>query len=79
MTQIHAAIIVSGRVQGVGFRSGAKHKAKQLNLSCSAENTLDGKVNIKVEGEEKNVEEFFCWCQHGPPLAKVDQFSIRKT
>ncbi len=79
MAQIHAFITVTGRVQGVGFRAGAKHKAGQLNLNCRAENTLDGKVNIEVEGEEKAVDEFYAWCQHGPALAKVDQFSIRKT
>lgn len=92
MTQIHRTIKVNGRVQGVGFRAGASHKAKSLGLLGFVENNEDGSVHIEVEGEKEQVEQFTGWCHEGTMLSRVDSvliqakslqhyvdFSIRKT
>lgn len=91
MLKTHLSIQVTGRVQGVGYRAGALHKARQLGLTGWIQNNADGSVLIEVEGPQEQVDEFVRWCWRGPMLAKVekvttsigtvqhfDQFSIRK-
>lgn len=73
MTQIHLDIIVTGRVQGVGFRAGAAHKAKLLKLTGWAKNKSTNKVEISVEGSEKNILEFVNWCKEGTMLSIVEK------
>ena len=54
MDEMHA--IVTGRVQGVGFRATAKHHASQLKLVGFARNLPDGSVEICAQGEKKTLE-----------------------
>lgn len=91
MKQIHAKIMITGKVQGVGFRGGALHKAKQLGLNGWVKNNQNGGVEIEVEGSENEVGTFIDWCHEGTMLSRVDgvktsvgelkkyiNFSIRK-
>lgn len=52
-----AEALVSGRVQGVGFRDWARRRAGSLGLHGSATNLADGRVAITVEGPRPAVEE----------------------
>lgn len=45
--------LVSGRVQGVGFRWWARDTATELGLAGSATNLADGRVEVVVEGPEQ--------------------------
>ena len=54
-TRFH--LLISGRVQGVLFRQGARAKALELGLTGFAKNLLDGKVEIIVEGPKEKVKE----------------------
>ncbi|MFA5840302.1 MAG: acylphosphatase [Candidatus Margulisiibacteriota bacterium] len=56
MKRIH--IIYSGRVHGVGFRFTAVDLAIKNNLTGWVKNTLDGKVEIVVEGEETELDQY---------------------
>jgi len=47
-------ILVSGRVQGVGFRWWSADRARALGLAGSATNLGDGRVEIVVEGAEES-------------------------
>lgn len=49
--------VVSGRVQGVGFRDWARRRAGSLGLHGSAVNLADGRVAIAVEGPRPAVQE----------------------
>ena len=69
-TRFH--LLISGRVQGVLFRQGARAKALELGLTGFAKNLLDGKVEIIVEGPKEKVKEFIEWTNKGPGLARVD-------
>ena len=69
-------IVVSGRVQGVLYRAGARQKARELGLAGWAHNLIDGKVELVAEGEKEKVMEFAEWCRQGPPLAKVENVEI---
>ena len=62
---------VAGRVQGVGFRAWSERQARKLNLSGWVRNLSDGRVEIMVEGEEKDELSFWQACQKGPLFAKV--------
>ena len=63
--------IVSGRVQGVGFRAWAQKKADEFNLSGWVRNLSDGSVEIMVSGQETDELNFWQACQKGPLFAKV--------
>lgn len=69
-------MFVSGRVQGVLFRQGARAKALELRLTGWARNLIDERVEILCEGEKEKVEQFVEWCKKGPPFAKVEHVDI---
>jgi acylphosphatase len=63
--------LVTGRVQGVGFRYATASKANALNLSGWVKNLASGEVETIVQGETNNVEEFESWLWAGPKYARV--------
>jgi acylphosphatase len=64
-------LIVSGIVQGVGFRYFAKSSAEQLGLGGFAKNLPTGDVEIEVEGEQAAVAAFITHIERGPARSKV--------
>jgi acylphosphatase len=46
----------TGHVQGVGFRYTAQHLAKDHEVSGYVRNLPDGRVEMVVEGEEKDLD-----------------------
>ena len=69
-------LIVSGRVQGVWFRAGAREQALELGLCGWAKNCPDGTVEIHAEGDKKTLEQFITWCRKGPPAARVSALEV---
>ena len=74
-TNVH--VIISGRVQGVWFRSDTKQKAEQLGITGWVKNTIGGNVEAIFEGEEDIVKEMIDWCHRGPPLAQVEHVEVK--
>ena len=72
-----AHVLISGRVQGVWFRSSTKNIAEQFDLTGWVKNTSDGKVEAIFEGEEDNIIQMIKWCHKGPVNAKVDNIDIK--
>jgi acylphosphatase len=64
--------LISGRVQGVGFRAAARAEALRLGVSGHARNLRDGTVEVIVCGEDAVVDDLQAWLRHGPPGARVD-------
>ena len=64
--------LISGRVQGVGFRVFARTTAGREGLHGWVRNLPDGRVEISAEGEAEALERFERHVRHGPPGAKVD-------
>lgn len=68
-------ISISGRVQGVGFRYSAVHKAQQLGIKGFVKNMYDGSVFIEAEGDEISMDHFLIWCNKGPSFSRVEKVS----
>ena len=63
--------LVSGTVQGVGYRRYVQRHARDLGLSGSAENLPDGRVEVVAEGPPEHLEGLLHWLRRGPPHARV--------
>jgi acylphosphatase len=68
--------IVSGRVQGVGFRYFAQDAAVREGVSGFVRNLPDGSVEARVEGELEAVTRVERALAQGPPGARVDHLSV---
>jgi acylphosphatase len=62
---------IKGKVQGVGFRFFAQHKANQLGIKGWVKNSSKGVV-VMAQGDEKDLDTFMDYLWQGPPLARVD-------
>jgi acylphosphatase len=66
-------MIVSGRVQGVGFRYTARDEAQDLGLKGWVRNRPSGEVEIVAEGREDVLRMLAAWAHLGPPAAHVSR------
>ncbi len=64
-------VVVTGRVQGVGFRDWLVEEAERLGVSGWVRNRRDGSVEALFEGEPPMVAEVLRACRRGPPFARV--------
>ena len=71
-----AHIIVSGMVQGVGFRYFVYDRAVRLSLNGYVKNLYNGDVEIEVEGERSLIEELLKEVKIGPRAAHVTDVKI---
>jgi acylphosphatase len=64
-------VLVSGDVQGVGFRWYCRQEAVGRGLGGFVRNLPDGRVEAAFEGEPDAVDEMVEWCRRGPRWASV--------
>jgi acylphosphatase len=69
MPRVH--LILSGRVQGVGFRYHALRCAERLHLRGWVRNLPDGSVEVEAEGERDVLAAFAAEMRQGPSAARV--------
>ncbi len=69
--------MVSGRVQGVGYRASAARVARAAGVSGFARNRVDGSVEIELEGPAVAVDSVVAWCRTGPRWAEVVDFRVQ--
>ena len=72
-----AEILVEGHVQGVGYRDYARRRASLLGLAGWVMNLRDGRVRVRAEGPRGVIDELVRALEKGPPLARVDDVSVR--
>jgi acylphosphatase len=65
-------VVVSGRVQGVGFRYSTVERARSLGLGGWVRNRADGSVEAVFEGPPEQVRSMVDWCRRGPRGALVE-------
>ena len=68
-------LIISGRVQGVGYRDWLAERARCLGLSGWVRNHTDGTVEALIAGDTPSVEELQRACRRGPRLAEVSSIA----
>lgn len=68
--------VISGRVQGVGFRRYALDKAESLGLTGWVRNLPDRSVELCFQGDIELVNEMEDWCYRGSPCANVKNVII---
>lgn len=71
--------VVSGRVQGVGFRYSAAAQARRLGLAGWVRNRADGAVEGLASGPPSKLDSFRDWLRAGPPSAQVDRLGWTAT
>ena len=70
-------LLISGRVQGVGFRWSMCEAALEHGARGWVRNRRDGRVEAVVDGDDAVVAAMLRWAQHGPRPARVDQVETR--
>lgn len=64
-------IIISGQVQGVGYRHWLMTEARAAGLAGWVRNRVDGTVEALIAGEVDAVEDLVRRCRRGPRMAVV--------
>src|SRR5260370_40038655 len=62
-------LIISGRVQGVGFRFSAYDEAIALAVAGFVRNLPGGEVEVIAEGPREVLKMLASWAHRGPPSA----------
>ena len=69
MDRIAIRLVITGRVQGVGYRWWAKGEARRLGLDGWVGNRRDGSVELVAAGPAAAVVELIQACWRGPVAA----------
>lgn len=74
--------IISGRVQGVGYRYFAIQAARRAGVAGTVRNLPDGNVEAVAEGPENAINEFRAELERGPSfghVTRVDEIELPVT
>ena len=63
-------VIITGKVQGVGFRNFTQLNAKQLGINGYAKNLPNGTVEVIAEGDKAQLDALIGLLKKGPALCK---------
>lgn len=63
--------LVTGRVQGVGFRNYIQKHARKLGITGYAKNLADGQVEVHAVGDSSTLDSLSGYVRRGPMLADV--------
>ena len=68
--------LVSGRVQGVGFRYWVRQEAESLGLTGSATNLPDGRVEVVADGQRDACEALLAVLKSAGTPGQVSDVSV---
>ena len=68
--------VISGRVQGVGFRWFVIQQARPLNLNGWVKNLYNGDVEVMAEGPKPDLEFLLEKLRKGPTWSHVDHVDV---
>ena len=69
-------VVVSGDVQGVGYRYTMRMVAREVGVTGWVRNRRDGSVEAEVEGSDAQVDEVLAWMAEGPPGSQVQSARV---
>ncbi|HEY3928006.1 MAG TPA: acylphosphatase [Candidatus Koribacter sp.] len=68
--------LVTGRVQGVGFRWFVEHAAVQLGIAGWVRNRADGSVEVLASGPKDKLHQLYAELQKGPRASRVENVEM---
>lgn len=71
-------VIVSGRVQGVGYRDATARRARARGVAGWVRNRPDGTVEAVFEGAPDAVDRLVAFARTGPDHARVDRVDVHE-
>lgn len=72
-------LMISGHVQGVGFRAWVIAESCKLGLYGWVRNRADGTVEALISGFDDAVQIMIDACRHGPVSAEVSHVAVSET
>ncbi|HET9027711.1 MAG TPA: acylphosphatase [Trueperaceae bacterium] len=80
MTEPHGTrrftAIISGHVQGVGYRAFVRRNATDLHLRGHVENLADGRVEVVAEGAQDDLDVLIARLRLGPTHSVVTNIEL---
>ena len=70
-------IIISGRVQGVGFRDWLYKTAVHKKINGWVKNKISGEVEALLIGDDVEINNLIRLCEKGPPSSKVTKIKVQ--
>jgi acylphosphatase len=71
-------VLVSGHVQGVGFRWAVEREAQRLGVAGWVRNLSDGRVEALFEGDQEAIDQVVSFCHRGPDTARVEAVDVNE-
>lgn len=68
--------LISGHVQGVGYRMWLQREARALDVAGWVRNLGDGRVEAVLLGSVRALDSLAANARGGPPLAAVDDVEV---
>ena len=70
-------IVITGKVQNVGYRYWLYKEAIEKNISGWVRNKISGEVEALVIGNDTDINNLIKLCKKGPPLSKVAKIKVQ--
>jgi acylphosphatase len=74
--RVRAHVFISGRVQGVNFRTNLRDQARRAEVEGWVRNLPDRRVEAIFEGSRAAVQRLVSWCYSGPTTAEVEHVEV---
>ena len=70
-------IVISGKVQGVGFRYWLYKAAIQRNINGWVRNKISGEVEALLVGSDVEINKLIKLCKKGPTTSEVTEVKVQ--
>ena len=70
-------IVITGKVQGVGFRYWLYKAAKQKNIDGWVRNKISGEVEALLVGNDVEINKLIKLCEKGPAASEVAKVKVQ--
>ena len=70
-------IVITGKVQNVGYRYWLYKEAIEKNISGWVRNKISGEVEALVIGNDTDINNLIKLCKKGSPLSKVTKIKVQ--
>jgi acylphosphatase len=71
-------LYINGTVQGIFFRQFVKENAERNDVRGFVRNLEDGRVEVFIEGDGKDVDKMIELCKKGPRHAQIRNVEIKE-